>query len=179
MPPPKGTFSERLRTETASLHLRVDTAFSAFDLSTRSGYGGFLRAHARALPAVEAIVAAGISVAATRSRTDLAVADLQELGIDIPPSAPFDGPASPVAARGIHYVLEGSRLGGAVLQRRVPVAYPRRLLSARHERGGWRSVLADLDGWGDGQDESTIASAIAAAAACFALFERSALAEAG
>ncbi|WP_148233778.1 biliverdin-producing heme oxygenase [Aurantimonas manganoxydans] len=178
MPPPNGTFSERLRTETSSLHLRVDTAFSAFDLSTRSGYGGFLRAHARALPAVEAI-AAGISVAATCSRSDLVVADLQELGIAVPPSAPFDGPKSPVAARGIHYVLEGSRLGGAVLQRRVPVAYPRRLLSARHERGGWRSVLADLDGWGESQDEPTIASAIAAATACFALFERSALAEAG
>ena len=43
----------QLRAATAADHETVDNAFSTFDLSTADGYVRFLRAHARALPAIE------------------------------------------------------------------------------------------------------------------------------
>jgi heme oxygenase (biliverdin-IX-beta and delta-forming) len=50
------------------------------------------------------------------------------------------------AARwGALYVLEGSRLGGAYLEKRVAPGLPRTYLGARHEQGAWRRILGSLD----------------------------------
>ena len=46
---------------------------------------------------------------------------------------------------GAIYVLEGSRLGGAVLKRTVPGHFPRRFLEARQAAGSWRTLLQALD----------------------------------
>jgi heme oxygenase len=63
-------------------------------------------------------------------------------------------------------VLEGSRLGGTVLSRRIGPGLPRAFLLSAHPPGGWRAVMAAIDalpaGWRDG--------ALAGASAAFALF---------
>jgi len=69
-------------------------------------------------------------------------------------------------------VLEGSRLGGAVLARRVPAELPRAFLGATHPPGAWRELLARIDRCGlapQVQGDCT-----AAAKAVFRAFERAA-----
>jgi heme oxygenase len=42
-------------------------------------------------------------------------------------------------------VLEGSRLGGAVLKRSIPENRPKRFLDAHQAPGAWRKLLAMLE----------------------------------
>ena len=57
----------------------------------------------------------------------------------------MDPPAGEAAAWGMLYVLEGSRLGGAMLAERVGPGLPRSYLSARHQPGDWRGFLAVME----------------------------------
>lgn len=73
---------------------------------------------------------------------------------------------------GAIYVLEGSRLGGALLKRSVPPSLPRQFLETRQDAGSWRRLLKLLD-------ESLIRpndldAAIVAAKEVFARFAESA-----
>ena len=71
---------------------------------------------------------------------------------------------------GILYVVEGSRLGGRFLARRVPAAFPKSYLDAHQPSGNWAKLLASID-----QilyDEGRTATAIDAALETFVLFER-------
>jgi heme oxygenase (biliverdin-IX-beta and delta-forming) len=159
----------RLRAATAEDHARVDEVFGAFDLSTRAGYAAFLRAHARALAAVEAALDGGSLPVPLRPRLPLLAADLKALGETIPAPLPLDAPAGPAEAFGMAYVLDGSRLGGAMIARTVPAGLPKAYLSASHEPGEWRGFLASLDAAANGQ-ESWIEAAITAGRRVFALY---------
>jgi heme oxygenase len=162
-----------LRQATRAEHERVDALFSQFDLSSRAGYGRFLKAQAAAFLPVEAALDRGPGDAAVpdwpqRRRGDLIRADLADLGIDatpLPPPAIGDG----FAALGTIYVLEGSRLGGSLLRRSVPAGLPARFLSAASPEA-WRTLIAHLEEKLTTPESRLIA--IKAAQAVFALFER-------
>ena len=167
---------QALRSATADWHDRVDRAFSSFDLSDRGSYGRFLAAQAGAHIAVETALDAGNagSVLADwpdRRRAQLLRDDLAALGVDVPhvtPIAPFEGAA---ATLGAVYVLEGSRLGGALLRRSVPAGYPTTFLGAG-DPAGWRRLLDILDQKVRTADETSAATN--AACRVFMLFERAA-----
>jgi len=166
--PPGLPLSARLRAETRGDHLLVDAAYGRFDLARRDGYAAFLLAQARVLPALEALLRPGEMIPAWRGRTAAILTDLHDLGRAAPAAiAPAIG--SGAAARwGAVYVLEGSRLGGAVLARQVPPGLPAAFLGAVHPSGAWRDLLARIDAANPAP--AAQADAIAAAKATFAAF---------
>ncbi|MDP1028512.1 biliverdin-producing heme oxygenase [Sphingomonas sp. KR1UV-12] len=139
---------QQLRAATSASHDRVDAAFGGYDLTDPIAYAAFLTAHARALPAAEAVLARHDELPAWRERTSLLAADLADLDLSTPVPLPFTLPERPGAAWGALYVIEGSRLGGTMLARGVPAALPSRYLAARHLSGEWRALLAAIDARG-------------------------------
>lgn len=171
-----------LRNATAAQHERVDRLFSSFDLGRRDGYRHFLLAQAAAfLPAENALDAAGagnvIADWPSRRRGELARADLVALETPLPAFATPPELHGTPGILGAIYVLEGSRLGGAVLKRRLPSALPSAFLGAPAPRGSWRKLLETLD---ECLTESTgIEEAIASAKEVFVMFEAAARRHAG
>lgn len=163
-----------LRSATAAKHEAVDAAFGRFDLTDRASYGRFLTAHARALPAVEAALEACDAIPAFAPRTDALQADLAALGLPMPDPLPLAPPENEAAAFGALYVIEGSRLGGAMLARQVPAALPRAYLSAVHPPGGWRAFGDMLDRAEKAGGPGWIDRAVAAAEATFDLYAEAA-----
>jgi heme oxygenase len=139
-----------LRAATAEDHARVDRLFSTFDFGDPSGYRRFLGAQAAAhLPIEAALDAAGaahlLADWPARRRSHHLLADLAALGLAVP--KPVEPPPLPASAAllGAVYVLEGSRLGGALLKRGLPAGAPKRFLDAEQAPGAWRKLLAKLD----------------------------------
>ncbi|WP_064705974.1 biliverdin-producing heme oxygenase [Rhizobium bangladeshense] len=139
-----------LRAQTADCHAEVDKLFGIFDLSSKEQYRTFLRAHARVIPAAEnALEEAGIVRLLPdwpeRRRAQLLFADIGELGDRLPerlaPPA-LDGDA---ALWGAVYVLEGSKLGGALLAKSVPNRLPNSYLTPRGPKGAVRTFMDRLD----------------------------------
>ena len=159
-----------LRALTQPLHDRVDAAFGAPSLADRASYRSFLRAHALALPAAEAALASVTGLPDWRPRTPLLAADLADLGQAVPPALPLALPAGDAAAWGVFYVVEGSRLGGAMLARQVAPGLPRRYLAAAHLSGEWRAQRAAIDAAAEVGGAGWIERAAAAAEACFILY---------
>jgi heme oxygenase len=139
MPPPQaGSASPisglraRLRRETDDLHeaLHVASPFRRIAAGTidRSGYGALLSALARFHATVADAVARGAALldraeiaAAAESRRDRLAADLDALGLPLPGpvAAPVLGPAEAV---GLTYTVQGSVIGGAVVDRQLEQA---------------------------------------------------------
>ena len=165
-----------LRAATAPDHQRVDDAFGGFDLSNRDDYRAFLVAQAQPLATVEAAVDAIDPVAflpdwRERRRVSLIAADLADLDTPLPVAVPFEL-TDPAAALGAIYVLEGSRLGGALLARNVPMDLPDRFIRCPPAPKRWRGLIAVLDRELTSDDQRD--AAVAAARAVFDLFWRSA-----
>lgn len=147
------TLRNRLRAATALHHERVDAAFSTFQLSQPSGYRAFLLAHAHVLiPLEETLEHAGIALMiddwAQRRRAQALRADLADLGSAAPPPTPHEVPLSAGWCWGAAYVIEGSRLGGRVLARRVAEADPSaplRYLGHSSATPLWPSFLEKLE----------------------------------
>jgi heme oxygenase (biliverdin-IX-beta and delta-forming) len=105
-----------LRDATAGHHERVDAAFSAFDLTTRDGYGNFLAAQAAAYLPIEAALdeAGAVDLLPDwpdRKRGDALRSDMASMGVvaEEPQRSPtFDNSGQ---IWGTLYVIEGSRLG--------------------------------------------------------------------
>lgn len=163
-----------LRAGTAAEHVRVDALFGAFDLSDPDDYRRFLGAQAAAfLPIEAAIDAAGASPRLgdwrERRRSASLLHDLAALGLAVPaPVTPprLDGEA---AALGAIYVLEGSRLGGALLRRAVPREFPQAFLNAPQPPGAWRKLLETLDDCL--YETASVEAAVGAARRTFQCFE--------
>jgi len=120
---PAASLRHTLRAATSDAHARVDAAFSRLDLACPADYRRFLAAQAGALLPLEAALdRAGAEAVLpdwpARRRSAALLEDLRRLGQ--PPGRPLpvigDGPGWVLGAL---YVLEGSRLGGQVLRRRV------------------------------------------------------------
>jgi heme oxygenase len=165
----------QLRLATAADHDAVDAAFGAFDLTRREDYVAFLRAHGRAVPAVEQALRDGPLPLTLRGREPLLAADLAALGSAMPVPLPLRAPADAAEAFGMAYVIEGSRLGGSMIARALPPTFPNAYLSARHENGEWRRLLGRIEE-ASGGDPAWIAAATAAARRTFALYAAAAAA---
>lgn len=139
-----------LRDLTRDAHDRVDAIFSKHDLGKADDYRAFLLAHAAAyLPVEQALDEAGagrlINGWQDRRRGDLLRQDLAALNLPEPAAAQaplFDDEASIVGGA---YVLEGSRLGGAVLHRAVGPDLPTSFLGAPQQAGAWSHFIADIE----------------------------------
>lgn len=162
----------RLRAETREDHARVDDAFGAFDLGRPDGYRAFLAAHARVLPAVEDWLDAAELVPGWRGRSAALRRDLAALDMPIPDPSGFACDGGEAARWGALYVIEGSRLGGAVLAKRVPPGWPAAYLNMVHGAGEWRHLLATIDRLVLPREAER--AAIAGARAVFAAFLRAA-----
>ncbi len=164
----------QLRSATSDAHDRVDARFSALDLGDRDDYAAFLAAHARAfVPLEQALTAAGAADLLDdwdeSLRAPSLLADLDALGVAPPTLATAPTFADEAETIGALYVLEGSRLGGAVLRTSVPADLPSRFLSHRPPGGHWRRVIAMMERklYSDAMREAAARGAMKA----FALFE--------
>lgn len=153
---PDLTLHARLKAATQSAHEIVDAHYSRFDLTNPRGYRDFLTAHSAIMPYCEAILDASevgslLPDWNERRRTPALLADLAAVDGTI---ANIGFPVRPLAAPeawGMLYVLEGSRLGGAVLASRVRANPDARCRDAtrylRHGHGArlWPKFLLALD----------------------------------
>jgi len=159
-----------LRTRTAPHHRATETAYSGYDLTEPRSYALFLSAHARAITAAERALAASPGLPPWRARTPFLHDDLGALNVPVPSPLPFSVVLDTGRAWGVLYVLEGSRIGSAMLSRQVPQGRPRSYLAASHDPGEWREFRARLDvGLATGE-EPLLDRAVGGAIACFALF---------
>ncbi|MFC3126571.1 biliverdin-producing heme oxygenase [Pseudoroseomonas globiformis] len=145
-----------LREATAGLHDQADALGGAYDLRSRAGYAAFLSAHARALPGLEAAVAEALPPGAMpdwprRRRAASLLTDLARLELPVPHALPVAPLGSAAAAWGMAYVLEGSRLGNAMLLKAVRTsptlaeAGADAYLSHRPDSEGWPGFVARLE----------------------------------
>ena len=163
------TSSQQLRTRTSACHEAVDVAFGAHDLSRAGSYARVLVAHARALAPAEAALAGVPGLPDWRPRSNLLASDLAALGAPWPAPLPFSI-VDAAEAWGTLYVLEGSRLGNAMLARQIAADLPSAYMSARHDQGGWRTLLAALDAAGQQGAAGWLDAAVRGAEATFALY---------
>lgn len=157
-----------LRAATAAEHERVDSLLSRFDLTERAGCRLFLLAQAAAfLPVEAALDEAGAERLVPdwpqRRRSEALHADLAALGAEPPTPALAIRFDTDEAVLGAVYVLEGSRLGGAMLKRALPPDFPRSFLDAPLPKGSWRNLLDNLDRFLYRDDQIELAAASARA----------------
>ena len=171
--PDAGSVRQKLRDATAEDHRHVDAIYDAFSLDTPAGYRAFLAAHARALSALEPLGDPH------RRRLPLLRADMAALDAKWPqPCALQPGDQDSAGfSWGVRYALEGSRLGGAMLARRVGQDLPKAYLSASHEQGEWKAFQRALDSAAMEGGEGWLDGAVQGARAAFALFAQAGNAE--
>jgi len=188
----------RLREATAHAHEAVDAVFGDYDLTDRDDYARFLSAHAAAMVPLEAALDAAGAKRVTadwemRKRGDLILKDLAALNAQPLPvraelveALPFsfqpkkegqcfdklstNGRDMEPTLAGVLYVVEGSRLGGKFLARRVPAEFPKAYLDAHQPSGNWANLLASIDAILYDQGRTEIA--VGAALSTFSMFER-------
>lgn len=172
-----------LRARTAGAHAEAEAAFSAFDLSQRPSYLAFLRAHAQAVPSLEATLQQQPGITFPwRPRAGLLRRDLADLAGDIPAELCMVWPAAEhrrlrldeAGCWGLLYVLEGSRLGGRVLMQQVGSGMPKRYLSDWHLPGEWRRFREALQNAAAGQDGLWLERALGGARLAFRRFQQAA-----
>jgi heme oxygenase len=166
-----------LREATRPAHDRVDTLYSRYDLATKAGYLGFLKAQAYAFVPIErSLDAAALTERLLpdwpdRIRSHYLQADLAALGSVADDTGQWSAPDDEASILGAIYVLEGSRLGGAVLLRQVAPGLPVAFLSP-DKSGLWRGltelIRARL------RDSESIDRATHSAIGVFRLFEQGA-----
>jgi heme oxygenase len=166
---------QRLRTDTRAAHERVDALFSGLDLKDLADYRRFVALHAAAfLPIEKALTDAGAARLVpdwdAMRRTPELMADLEALVLPVPDDESGPTFANDAEMLGAIYVLEGSRLGGAVLRKTVDPSFPHRFLAHPQPKGRWRGLVAMLER--NLYESVQIDSAVSAALGVFAYFER-------
>lgn len=158
-----------LRAATRDAHDRLDAALGQHDLGDRDAYARFLDQHARAfLPAEAALIAAAPANGWRFAPRGPALrADIARLGYALPPAMGAPDLRDEAAWWGAAYVLEGSRLGAAMLRQRVGPDLPQRFLG--EVKGAWRPFLVALEQ--KLYDRSSHTAAVGAALAIFSMFE--------
>ena len=162
-----------LKAATDDIHRELDERLSTLDLAAENDYRRFLDFHARTVPAVEASLASGglgdmVEGWCASRRSDAIAGDLAALG------EPMPKPVEPPVLTGVGellgaaYVLEGSRLGGRVLERRVGPGLPNAFLKGDGSLGPWPPLIAVMDRLL--YSDSLLGEAKSAARRCFTLF---------
>ena len=162
-----------LKSATDPLHEELDAALSRLNLGDRADYARFLKFHARTVPVIEEELAAGglgqmVDGWSDARRAGAVERDLAELGEVMPEQASPPAIEGQAAVLGAAYVLEGSRLGGQVLQRRVGDGLPAHFLNHPSGVAPWRGLIAVLDR--HLYSDELIGDAKDAARRCFAWF---------
>ncbi|WP_421729233.1 biliverdin-producing heme oxygenase [Brevundimonas sp.] len=170
-----------LRAATAEAHARLDGMFSTFNLANKSDYVAFLRAQAPAFLAVEAALDAAAAERViqgweSRRRSADLLSDLATLAAPAPSPCPLPIFSTDAAVLGAAYVLEGSRLGGAMLVRAVGPGFPTAFLTPGNP-ADWRAFISLLDE--RLSSEASLADAVSAALVVFAMFEQCARSQSG
>lgn len=165
-----------LKAACAGLHAEVDALFSRFDLCDAEDYSRFLQAHATVvLPLEAALDRAGMARClpdwSGRRRAALLSEDLLLLQQALPAPALLPDFTEAAQCWGAAYVLEGSKLGGAVLARRLPAGVPCGYLRAPATAPSWPVFLAALQA---AVPERALATLTASARATFTLFKEAA-----
>ena len=166
-----------LRERTAGTHATLDERLDALPLETPEGYGLFLKVVAAGLLPLEAYlkqhgIARILDDWPLRERTPAIREDLSRLAGGRTFSVDRSRlPLAPVLGHlwGALYVLEGSRLGGRVLRRRVPEGLPTAYLDHGRDAALWPSFLQRLK-----SAEADWEPMVAGAEAAFALFHEAA-----
>ena len=174
--PALSPFHERLRAATRFCHDEVDALYGQFDLAERGSYGDFLASHARALIPLEDWLDLTKLAEGTEPRSPALRADLDALGRPLIEPAALAWDKKEAALWGAAYVLEGSRLGGAVLRKAVAADLPHAYLSSTHPQGAWRNFLRKLDRKAAEGGEFWQGEAVASAIRAFTLFADAAIA---
>jgi heme oxygenase len=120
-----------------------------------------LLSHATVVPAAERVAFASgyigaLPQAAKRTRSDALRNDLDAFGLTSPDPADVSFLNSRGGVAGLLYVLEGSRLGAAVIRRRLAqsgASFPTSFLSHGEGSGHWPSFLGWLNStqWSDSE----------------------------
>lgn len=162
-----------LRKQTRVQHEATEAAFARYDLSCPDHYRVFLTAHAAALPRFE-LGATGLGWNGWQPRYPHLADDLAAISAPLPP--PMLAPSiSPVAAWGVQYVLEGSRLGGRLLAERVYPGAPTRYLGATPDMPvRWQAFRAAFEQAAAESDAGWFEEVVDAAKETFSAFRRSA-----
>jgi heme oxygenase (biliverdin-IX-beta and delta-forming) len=105
-----------------------------------------------------------------RPRTVCLEGDLAAFGEELPSPIADVSPSGDAERFGLLYVLEGSRLGGRLLLRRVGVGFPARYLAAVHGPGEWRAFTRALDARAAAGDGAWVEAMVAGALHGFALY---------
>jgi heme oxygenase len=162
-----------LRAETSDAHEALDHAHEGGDFADLSGYGRFLESQARLFPPLETWLAGSDEFRTLpewrdRLRSPALMSDLNHLGLAPPKPMPFLCEDRPGSAAGLAYVLEGSRLGGKLIARRLgeaKLAAPVEFITQGDDRRFWPSFTSWLSTREAGQ--AYVDAAIAAARAAF------------
>lgn len=162
-----------LKAATDDFHRELDNRLSRLDLARPEDYRQFLHLQARAVPPIEAALAAGglgevVEGWADSRRTAALESDLAALGDQMPEPAEAPPVKSVAALLGMAYVLEGSRLGGRLLKKQIGEGLPTSFLAADDTLGAWPAVVAALDRLL--YSDSLVGEAKDAARRCFTLF---------
>jgi heme oxygenase len=164
-----------VKTSTSAAHSAIEAVFSRFDFADRDSYISFLVTQARVIPAIEAVLGHDADLPAWRPRAALLTRDLDAFGYHLPKPLAVSAPSSLAERFGLLYVIEGSRLGGRLLLRRVSPNFASYYLSATHEPGEWRMFTRALDVRAQSEGATWIEDVVAGASRGFQLFTLSAL----
>lgn len=139
-----------LKAATDDLHCELDEKLSDLDLGKTTDYRRFLGFHARTIPSMEEALARSdldeiVEEWSDHRRSRAIAADLEALGESMPRPTPPPVISSIAELLGAAYVLEGSRLGGRLLRRRVGKGLPASFLSDKDSLGSWPSLLAAIE----------------------------------
>lgn len=165
-----------LKAATDDIHRELDERLSRLDLACSADYRRFLGFHARTIPPFEeALAAAGASRLIddwdSGRRAEAIETDLAALGEPMPPPVAVPPIRGTAEFLGTAYVIEGSRLGGRVLRRRVGAGLPASFLS-HSSHAPWAVVVAALDRLL--YSAQLLGEAEAAARQCFEMFLKAA-----
>ncbi len=179
-------FSRLLREATAEAHARAEAMmWPPAATSDRLVYGRWLLRHLGLIASFEAALEAHAAALAAlgadprpRARRNLLMQDLALLGMaERSPPAPVPPIPDPAHALGMFYVLEGSRLGGRVLLRRVEAGIRDDGGATAFLAGGdtgpepWRAFRVALDGFGQQATPAARTAVLRGADSTFRAFE--------
>ncbi|QNM83535.1 biliverdin-producing heme oxygenase [Sphingomonas sabuli] len=163
---------QALKAATDDVHHLLDTMLSGLTLSNPADYRRFLLIQARVVPPLErALDAFGMADHvpgwAEHRRAGLLQQDLAQLGEPMPAEVRIDPFETLGQALGAAYVLEGSRLGGRILERNVGPEMPTTFLHPKEQKAAWPALVDTIDTglYADGLEEAK-----SAARQCFVAF---------